>query len=369
MQKCRKSRIMTIIEKKSFSKNWIIQKSKEQKYDPTLIEKIIYAFELLGSLIDNEINLIFKGGTSLLLLLPGQFKRLSIDLDVIITDQASNLPTLFDQILNKSPFIKWEEDIREKARTTPLKHFKFYYNSSINSREEPVLLDILFLRKSPYLETVKKRITLEFFEIIKNFEVEIPSVESLFADKLTAFAPNTIGIPYGKGRSTEIIKQLFDLGILFYHIKDTREIKTVYKSISKIEAEFRNINNPITSFLEDSFETAFLICQLDFKGSISNKKTEELKDGIKRIRSFVNQGEYNLLNAKEDASMVAFVSYILREGININVERLSNALKDITMENVKDISMSKKFKVLNSLRRISSPSFYLWAIIDKKVKL
>ncbi|MBA7602540.1 hypothetical protein ES703_09633 [subsurface metagenome] len=65
---------MAVVEKESFSKNWTIQKSKELKYDPTLIEKVIYAFELLGSLIDKGINLIFKGGTGLLLLLPDSLK-------------------------------------------------------------------------------------------------------------------------------------------------------------------------------------------------------------------------------------------------------------------------------------------------------
>lgn len=54
-----------MIKKKCFEKNWIVSKHKELKADPILIEKAIYAFELLGNLVSSGINLIFKGGTGL----------------------------------------------------------------------------------------------------------------------------------------------------------------------------------------------------------------------------------------------------------------------------------------------------------------
>jgi hypothetical protein len=40
-------------------------------------------------------------------------------------------------------------------------------------------------------------------------------VEAIAGDKLTAFAPTTTGIHYGQDKALEIIKQLFDVGILF----------------------------------------------------------------------------------------------------------------------------------------------------------
>ena len=46
----------------------------------------------------------------MLLLLPEHFKRVSIDLDIVITDKNLDLPILFDQIVNESLFIKWEEN-------------------------------------------------------------------------------------------------------------------------------------------------------------------------------------------------------------------------------------------------------------------
>ena len=47
---------------------------------------------------------------------------------------------------------------------------------------------------------------------------KVPCLEDMLGDKLTAFAPNTTGIPYFKKQdsmSMEIIKQLYDIGNLF----------------------------------------------------------------------------------------------------------------------------------------------------------
>ena len=66
------------------------RKGEEINADPILVERVIYAFELLGLLIKSDIELVFKGGTSLILAVPG-FKRLSIDLDVVIETEIESL--------------------------------------------------------------------------------------------------------------------------------------------------------------------------------------------------------------------------------------------------------------------------------------
>jgi hypothetical protein len=39
-----------MIKKKCFKNNWITNKYQEMNIDPILIEKVLYAFELLGNL-------------------------------------------------------------------------------------------------------------------------------------------------------------------------------------------------------------------------------------------------------------------------------------------------------------------------------
>lgn len=79
---------------------------------------------------------------------------------------------------------------------------------------------------------------LEEREIKNNFlltsdpitKIKVPSIDCILGDKLTAFAPNTTGVPFVKtiykdgiltdiNCELEIIKQLYDISNLFEYIK------------------------------------------------------------------------------------------------------------------------------------------------------
>ena len=353
-----------MIKKKCFENNWIISKYKEIKADPILIEKAIYAFELLGSLIENNVNLIFKGGTGLMLLIP-ELKRLSIDIDILNESDNESLNNSFNRIIEGGIFNRWEEDKRTSNYKIAKKHFKFFYNSSIEKRESYILLDIVQSNYS-FLNTIEKSINLPLFEIEKEIKVMVPTINSYVGDKLTAFAPKTIGIPYGKNKSMEIIKQLFDLGILSEHTTSLKEVSQIYKKISQTEASYRNIKAPITIFLNDSIITSLLICQLDFRKSIKDNYTEELREGISRIKSQIVGGKYSLLNAKEDASKVACLASLIRDNrLDVDISKIKTD-KNI-LEKIKDVSLPGEFEILNKLKVISPESFYLWAVATKVI--
>jgi len=132
-----------MIKNKCFEIEHIKKKSQEIKTDPILIERTIYAFELLCLLIERNISLVFKGGTSLMLLIP-EFNRVSIDLDIVTDEKEKTLENTFNNI-TKAPeiFKRWDEDIRVSGKKVPKKHFRFYYDSPIERKELYVLLDIL----------------------------------------------------------------------------------------------------------------------------------------------------------------------------------------------------------------------------------
>ena len=343
-----------------------MKKHDETNADPILIEKAIYAFELLGNLVENGINLVFKGGTGLMLLIP-ELKRLSIDLDIITGEEDITLYDTFDKIVREGLFKKWEEDKRLAGHNVPKRHFKFYYTSRIENRDSHVLLDIVKM-SSPFPETIEKPIIIPpLFEVNKEVKVPIPTLNGFTGDKLSAFAPTTIGVPYGKEKSMEIIKQLFDLGILFEHITDLKEVSQSYKKIAKIEASYRNRSLSLDDFLRDSIQASFLISQLDFRGSIANDYTGELKGGIRSIRSHIIGGKYSFSNAKEDASKVACLAFLIKDGrLDIDIKGLKQNRGDV--ERIKDVLLPEEFGILNKLKQISPKSFYLWAIATKVIQ-
>jgi hypothetical protein len=85
----------------------------------------------------------------------------------------------------------------------------------ISDKEDHILLDILFKAHSyPALLRLPVK-TSWLVTDQQDIFVNVPSVASIAGDKLTAFAPTTTGILYGKGKEVEIVKQLHDINKLY----------------------------------------------------------------------------------------------------------------------------------------------------------
>ena len=97
----------------------------------------------------------------------------------------------------------------------PKAHYKFIFASALLNREQEILLDILF-EDIQYPVVLRKPIETEWIQQMgESVMITTPDINAIAGDKLTAFAPETVGIPYGSAKEREIIKQLFDIGELF----------------------------------------------------------------------------------------------------------------------------------------------------------
>ena len=228
-----------MIDEISYKKEWI--KSRRSiffKNDPSILEKTIHALSLLEKISKISLSFIFKGGTSLLLLLP-DFKRFSIDIDIIFEGDKEELEKKLIKIVDEKIFLKMEENKRNSTKI-PKSHYKFQFYSKINNRMDNILLDVLF-EKNKYPKTIIKQIKHPLIKDIgEPSQVTIPSINSILGDKLTAFAPKTTGIKYGIGKNTEIIKQLFDIGTLFNYCSDLKEVKESFIKICENEINYRD---------------------------------------------------------------------------------------------------------------------------------
>ncbi len=73
-----------MIKKECFAPAWIDAISDRYNYrDKNLIEKVVRAFSLLEMLSSNGCPMVWKGGSSLMVILDSRAFRLSIDIDVI----------------------------------------------------------------------------------------------------------------------------------------------------------------------------------------------------------------------------------------------------------------------------------------------
>ncbi len=343
-----------MIKPESLDNTWISAIAKQKKAVPILVEKVIRALWLLEGLVIHDLPFTFKGGTALMLKL-GSARRLSIDIDIIIPKKEEGLAALLSKVGTERGFTKVEEQVRETKSTIEKAHYKFFYKPSAQKAEQAyVLLDILF-GESGYHKIESISIESTFLSLTdKPAIVTVPSFEDLTGDKLTAFAPETTGIPYtksGQSASMEIIKQLYDLGYLFDQINDLSIVKKTFDNIAQTELSYRKIEKAPNDVLQDTYQAS--LC-LSSRGQLGNGNFEELSSGVKRIQPYIFSENYNIDKAIAQASKIAHLTRLLliKKETIIRFES-ADQIKDWS---IADHAMTK----LNKLKKINPEAYYYW---------
>jgi predicted nucleotidyltransferase component of viral defense system len=349
-----------MIDEATFTKEWIITKSNEhkrgkKKADPTLIEKVTKVLHLLEELAKTDLEFIFKGGTSLLLLL-NRMHRFSIDIDIIIEKQKKEVDLqkiLAEIVAISGVFTHFEENIRSGNNEIPKAHYKIFYLSLLDGEENYILLDVLF-EKSHYINVVKKKIECSFIEHTEPpVQVTMPSVDCILGDKLTAYAPNTTGIPYGKNKEIEIIKQLFDVGNLFDEMKDVDTVSKTFKQIALQELIYREKDHELTykDVLDDIFETSRILSE---RGRADKDIFDQLQIGVTRIKDFIFSKNFILESAVNSASKAAYLSLLIKYQIN-DIERFDPKL------NLREyVIKHPDFKKFKTIMKFDPEAYFYW---------
>lgn len=233
-----------MIDRSRITREWIDDVTVMHKADPLLTEKVIRALLLLEGLVKQDLPFVFKGGTALMLHFDST-KRLSIDIDIILSDIKVDLDEVLNTVVKQQGFTHFELQNRNTQSDIEKAHYKLFYKPERASggEEEYVLLDILF-EEVYYTQLTQLPVQSSFVpQEGEPVIVDIPTKEDLLGDKLTAFAPNTTGIPYFKGEdsmSMEIIKQLYDIGTLFDEIDDLQVVRETFKKFALAELAYRD---------------------------------------------------------------------------------------------------------------------------------
>ncbi len=351
-----------MINQEKISIEWINKVSKENhNADKILVEKVIRALLLLEGLVKQKISFVFKGGTSLMLHFSSA-KRFSIDIDIILQRKNNELNNILDAIAKEQGFLRKELQHRNTNSKIKKEHFKFFYTPihKSNKTEDYVLLDILF-EKANYEKIIQLPIQSAFVPFVdKPLFVDIPCLEDILGDKLTAFAPNTTGIPYfknGNSMSMEIIKQLYDIGNLFDKVNNLNIIKNTFGKFAKTELAYRNIKNlNEQDVIEDIYQTSLCIAT---RGLDGNGHFKELQLGIQRLRAYIFSESYHIEKAIIHASKVAYLITLIKYDEK-GIGKYSNPLQ------MKEWQINNPINnKLNKLKNSNPEAFFYWFKIYK----
>lgn len=276
-----------MLSRENYSKEYIESLYRKTGCDPSILERVVFAFGLLEALVLVGLPFTFKGGTSLMLLLKTP-KRLSTDIDIVVSPNVE-----IDGYIAKAgeifPFVEVKENLRRGRNDIVKRHFRFTYHSPLSERDLSILLDVVF-EDQQYLRLEKRPIRSDLLLTEgEDVRVTLPSVDDIFGDKLTAFAPHTTGIRFGEGKELEIVKQLFDCSVLFDEMTDFSNVKDAYTNVVEKEMAYRGLNIDAKEVLYDSIQGCVCIAS---RGSVG-RDYGYYKDGVSRIRNHIIGGRFN----------------------------------------------------------------------------
>lgn len=284
-----------------------------------------------------------------------------MDIDIIISPKIGKeeLEKFLSKIEETSAFTRMELDERRSYQgDIPKAHYKFIYNSNfatknqagevVSNPEREILLDILFA-ENHYPQLVEIPLETDWLlQDDKRIVVTTPDINSILGDKLTAFAPNTIGIPYNAEKEKEILKQLFDIGNLFDLLTDIDIFKQSFLETAKDEIKYRPEREikSVEQVLNDIIETSLLIAKKDILKTEDEKaKFTEMNTGINQFRHFVFVGKFEILEAQVASAKSAYLSsFVLTDSSEIKKFNDTIPLTDYMITNTDYNFLNKRLK-------------------------
>ena len=341
-----------MIDKKIYSKEYIDEVMLTQKCDPTILERTIFAFGLLEALVAVGARFIFKGGTSLMLLMDTPL-RLSTDID-IIAEPGIDMEVYVKKASEVYPFVGYEENKRKGANNIVKQHFRFFFRSVLQQGKEiSVLLDILY-EENHYANVIEREIhnSIVCTEGLPTMVI-VPSVESILGDKLTAFAPHTIGVkPVTEyenriiDKKIEVVKQFFDVASLYDVAENQREITESYFNTAGAEIRYRGLNISPEECLRDTFNSALSIYS---KGKFYAEDYKDYLFGIRGLGGFLINTKFNGETVFRQAAKVMYLSACILND------------KSITQEVPEAELLTGEYAKLNQTRKIDRKAFDMMA--------
>ena len=353
-----------MINQNEITAEWLNQVSKKHRNaDKILVEKVVRALLLLEGLAKHNLSFCFKGGTALMLHFNSS-RRLSIDIDIVMPQEVENFEAILDSIAEEQGFLRKELQQRATQSTIKKEHYKFFFTPlhKTNKDEEYVLLDVLY-EKVNYNKLISIPVQSVFVPTLDEpLFVNVPGIDDILGDKLTAFAPNTTGIPYYKNEdsmSMEIIKQLYDVGCLVDVASDLETVKTTFHRFAQTELTYRNITGTPDDVLDDIYHTALCIVM---RGADGKGNFDELQKGIQRIYNLIFSENYHLEKAIAHASKAAYMAVLIKHNA-MTISKFENP------QQLKEYTIGEPLNTkLNKLKKSNPEAFFYWYKIYEIIK-
>jgi hypothetical protein len=277
-----------------------------------LAEEAVHCLELVAELVDAGLPFQFKGGNSLLLILP-EPKRFSIDVDIATDASREQIEHCLDAMVSRfRVFKRWEKRQHKTKPWLPIASYYLYFDSVIKDGAETSIMLDAQLRRSPY-KTGKKKIACgKLYE--NETLVELPLPSSIIGDKLLTLGPNTLGIPVGKGKEAQRLKHVFDVSRLLATRPLLSEVRESFSACLRHENEIQERGRSADEIIEDTLafcRSVALYADIPPDHDLSPILSENVR-GLPAFAGHLFDAGYSWKNLQRDMARVALCVEAIR---------------------------------------------------------
>jgi hypothetical protein len=302
--------------------------------DPKLTELVIHCLELVEQLQATGLPFRFKGGNSLLLILPHP-ERFSNDVDIATGASKDEVIRAVESIvtarcaspgaLHPTRFTRYEVRAHKTKPWLLMISFKLFFKSFYQSDEDAFVMLDAVLRKSPYPGIMRPIVCGDIYQT--DTKVETPTTSGLIADKLLTLGPSTLGIPLGKGKEAQRLKHVFDITSLLHYECNIDNVREALLPCIEQEADlqrknikFQDIRQDTLAFLAETRGLNDEICtqalaeqSAGSAGSAADLSPENLAEayryeilrGFHEFCAYLFRTKYTWKRLEEDAASIA----------------------------------------------------------------
>jgi hypothetical protein len=272
-----------------------------------LAEQAVHCLELVAELASEGLSFQFKGGNSLLLVLPEPL-RLSIDADIATDEPKERIEETLDSLMRAyGVFTSVEKRAHKTKPWIPITSYYLSYVSHYCSDplESRIMLDVQ-LGRSPYATEKKPVCCGSLYRCA--VEAEVPLPESIIGDKLLTLGPATAGIPYGKGKEAQRLKHLFDVSVLLDYVRSVEKVRESFHACLAHENRLQKKEITAAEYIDDALSFCAISAAYESvpdPSRIPGEGVRETAAGLVPFAAHLLSGTYGWSDLRRDAARAA----------------------------------------------------------------
>lgn len=272
---------------------------------PELAELVVHCLELVSQLAAQKFPFRFKGGNSLLLILP-EPTRFSIDVDIVTTAPREDLIAAVEEIVRACPaFLRHEIRQHQTKPWLPMISFKLFFKSFFQAADDAFVMLDAVLEEAPYPGETRQVVCGDIYR--SEMSVETPSRSGLIADKLLTLGPATLGIPLGKKKEAQRLKHVYDIASLLRGNYSLELVRQALESCLVQETRIQKKDLTIAAVLADTrlfLEQPARIETTATPDPSGHPYLAEIAAGYEEFRAHIFRTNHAWTNLQEDCRLI-----------------------------------------------------------------